>query len=175
MPVDSVTWDEAAEFCKKLGQLDPNRRPGWSYRLPTEAEWEFACRAGAATPFGCGGKLTPGTTAIFTPADTDPLSNGDAPKPPSMPARVGQTEPNKFGLYDLHGNVWEWCGDWYQKGYPPGPRTDPKGPEAGDLRAVRGGAFNEPAARCRSAARKGLPPDKREMNVGFRVVFAAGG
>ena len=69
----------------------------------------------------------------------------------AMPDRVGQTEPNKFGLYDLSGNVWEWCGDYYARGYPPGPRTDPKGPADGDLRVVRGGAFDEPGARCRCA------------------------
>jgi formylglycine-generating enzyme required for sulfatase activity len=173
MPVESVTWDDTVEFCKKLTDLDRNRRPGWAYRLPTEAEWEYACRAGTTTPFASGEKLMPGVAAVFTPAEADPLAAGELPRPPAMPGRVGQTEANGFGLFDLHGNVWEWCGDWYAKGYPPGPRTDPKGPEIGDLRVVRGGAFNDAAAKCRSASRRGVAPDRRETNIGFRVVFAA--
>ena len=172
MPVDSVTWDEAADFCRKLSDLDRGRRPGWAYRLPTEAEWEYACRAGAGTPFGTGDRLAPGRQAAFTPGAGDQLADGEQPRPPTLPQRVGQTEPNRFGLYDLSGNVWEWCQDWYAKGYPAGPRVNPAGPPDGDRRVVRGGAFDEPGARCRCAARKGLPPDQREPNVGFRVVFA---
>jgi len=173
MPVDSVTWDEAAEFCRKLTDLDRNRRPGWAYRLPTEAEWEYACRAGARAPFGVGDKLTPGKHAVFTPAPEDPFADGEPGRPPTLPQRVGQTEPNRFGLYDLSGNVWEWCQDWYAKGYPAGPRTNPRGPDTGSRRVVRGGAFDEPGAACRCAARKGQPPDERRPDVGFRVVFAA--
>jgi formylglycine-generating enzyme required for sulfatase activity len=173
VPVDSVTWPEAVEFCRRLSELDGNRRPAWAYRLPSEAEWEYACRAGSTGPFAGGDRLSANRQAYFTPGPNDPLADGELPHPPARPGRVGQTESNRFGLYDLHGNVWEWCGDYHARAYPPGPRANPTGPAAGDLRVVRGGAFDQPASKCRSAARKGLPPDTRETNVGFRVVFAA--
>lgn len=171
-PVESVTWQEAQEFCKKLNERDRSRRRGWDYRLPTEAEWEFACRGGTDTPYAFGPELLPehGET-IQWPKQDVPDEEGK-PKPMEMPAKAGLSKPNPLGLFDVHGNVSEWCQDYYARGYPDGSRTNPTGPASGDLRAVRGGAFDEPAARSRSAARRGLQPELRDRSVGFRVVLA---
>lgn len=171
-PVESVTWQEAQEFCKKLNERDRSRRRGWDYRLPTEAEWEFACRGGTDTPYAFGAELLPehGET-IQWPKQDVPDEDGK-PKAMEMPAKAGLSKPNPLGLFDVHGNVSEWCQDYYSRGYPDGPRTNPTGPANGDLRAVRGGAFDEPAARGRSAARRGLQPELRDRSVGFRVVLA---
>jgi len=172
MPVESVTWEEAQEFCKRLNDRDRTKRSGWEYRLPTEAEWEYACRATTTTPFAFGEKLLPNKSAIFTPATEDPLSEEEIPRPLGLPNRVGQTVANKFGLYDMHGNVWEWCQDYYVRGYPAGAQTNPAGPSIGDLRAIRGGSFSDPGSKCRSASRRGLPADTRDIHVGFRIVLA---
>ena len=172
MPVESVTWEEAQEFCKRLNERDRTKRSGWVYRLPTEAEWEYACRATSSTPFAFGEKLQPNKTAIFTPAMEDPLSEEEIPRPLGFPSRVAQTAANKFGLYDMHGNVLEWCQDYYVRGYPAGAQTNPTGPTTGDLRTIRGGSFSDPGSKCRSASRRGLPADTRDIHVGFRIVLA---
>jgi formylglycine-generating enzyme required for sulfatase activity/tRNA A-37 threonylcarbamoyl transferase component Bud32 len=183
VPVDSVTWEEAAEYCRRLTRADGNLRAGWAYRLPTEAEWEYACRAGKATPFWSGEKLVLGRHAFFdleeSQSDTPVLGEADLSRPPIgkldlvRPHPVKSTEANAFGLYDLHGNVREWCADYHDpKGYQDRPAVDPTGPAAGDWRVVRGGSWKEPARACRSAARQGLSPTTRADDVGFRVVFA---
>ena len=175
-PVDSVTFGEAVEFCKKLTALDKaNARAGWAYRLPTEAEWEYAARAGSAAPFSGGDKLVYGRGGIFS-LDKELDAKGTLGEPDlskaamekNMPYPVRSTESNAFGLFDLHGNVWEWVGDYYEAGH-----TDrPRGPMSGDWRVQKGGSWQEPAARCRSAARRGLPPESRKDDAGFRVAFA---
>ena len=178
-PVEGVTWAEAAEFCVKLTSTpDPARPPGTAYRLPSEAEWEYACRAGTTTPFSPGSKLVYGTTAIFdiaaTLAAASPLGEDDPTKgrlERGLPYPAGSTAANPSGLADLHGNVWEWCRDVYQ----PGLTTPPVGAAPGAFRSARGGSFREPAANCRSASRKGLAPDTRADDVGFRVVLAEEG
>ncbi len=178
-PVDSVTWDEAAEFCRRLTAKEPDRRAGWGYRLPTEAEWEYACRAGTTTPFWSGDKLVLGRGGIFD-LDKDQREKsglgeadpGQAAVEKYPPFPVGSTTPNPFGLSDTHGNVWEWCADYYAPDYADRAATDPKGPAKGELRVLRGGSWKESAARCRSAARRGLSPTAREDDVGFRVVYA---
>lgn len=171
-PVETVSWLEAQEFCKKLNERDRGRRRGWDYRLPTEAEWEYACRAGTDTAFAHGAELLPehGET-VQQPKNELPEDEGK-PKPTEMPSKVGASRPNAFGLFDMHGNVSEWCQDYYERGYPEGVRTNPAGPATGDLRSVRGGAFDEPATRARSAARRGMQPELRDRGVGFRVVLA---
>jgi formylglycine-generating enzyme required for sulfatase activity len=192
-PVDGVTYDEAVEFCRRLTERErdqPHARPGWAYRLPTEAEWEYACRAGTAAPFGVGEKgadqlvfrpQQKAVTALFTVTGGDPCEDADPTPPQSISGKVGQYPPNAWGLYDMHGNVAEWCLDWYKVGYPAdGPRTDPHGPAAGDRRVVRGGSFRDPASLCRSGARKGVRPfvrggdaaDPNTGTIGFRVVYA---
>ena len=187
MPVESVTWDEAVAFCKKLTEKEadkPYARRGWAYRLPTEAEWEYACRAGTDTPVAFGEKLMKGRQGVFTFTEDDPIAEGAALGPaPQFGKRVGaleqpdlggeRREPNRFGLYELHGNVAEWCSDYFQRGYPgDGPRTDPTGPAGGNQRVVRGGSWADPASACRSAARRGASAGSRLKEVGFRVVYA---
>jgi formylglycine-generating enzyme required for sulfatase activity len=171
-PVESVSWTEAREFCKKLNERDRGRRRGWDYRLPTEAEWEYACRAGTQTAYSHGPELLPEHGETVQRPQPEPAEEDGKPKTTEMPAKVGLSKPNAFGLYDLHGNVAEWCQDYFARGYPDGARTNPIGPSSGDLRAVRGGAFDEPAARARSAARRGMQPDLRDRGVGFRIVLA---
>ncbi len=171
-PVEQVTWIEAREFCKKLNERDRGRRRGWDYRLPTEAEWEYACRGGTDTPFAHGAELLPEHGETVQAAKLELPEEDAKPRTVDMPSKVGQSKANAYGLFDIHGNVSEWCQDYYARGYPEGPRKNPTGPAEGDLRAVRGGAFDEPAARARSAARRGLQPEVRDRAVGFRVVLA---
>ena len=177
MPVDSVTWEEANDFCRKLTEKErgqPWMRKGWEYRLPTEAEWEYACRSGTETPTAFGERMVFGTQAVFRPTGDDPLEVGGDPfKPLRFGQEVGKAEANKFGLHDMHGNVAEWCADWYKsEAYKEAARDNPTGPADGDKRVVRGGSFREPASAARSAARAGVRPTERLDTVGFRVVYA---
>jgi formylglycine-generating enzyme required for sulfatase activity len=171
-PVEQVTWADAQEFCKRLNARDRGKRRGWAYRLPTEAEWEFACRGGTTTPFAFGDQLLPEHGEAVAPPPPQEKQPDAKPAKIDKPNKVGRSSANPFGLIDCHGNVAEWCQDYYARGYPPGPRTNPTGPTTGDLRAVRGGAFDEPMARARSAARRGELPDRKDRSIGFRVVLA---
>jgi serine/threonine protein kinase len=175
LPVESVTWDEATDFCRRLTELEKNQpwaRRGWAYRLPTEAEWEYAARAGAAGPFAFGPQVEFGRQAVFRAAKDDPLGVAADPKAPAFAQEAGRAEANRWGLHDLHGNVAEWCSDWYKPGYPGEARADPTGPADGDRRVVRGGSYRTPAAATRSAARDSLRPSDARPDVGFRVVYA---
>ena len=127
-----------------------------SYRLPTEAEWEFACRAGTTTAYSFGDNITP----------KDAIYGGSAI---GAPAAIGSYKPNAFGLYDMHGNVWEWCEDWYG-GYPGWPVEDPKGPAVGQYRILRGGSFAVNSMRARSCSRIISAPAVRIHVNGFRLV-----
>ena len=153
-PVTCVSWNDIQEFIKWLNQRDP----GKNYRLPTEAEWEYACRAGTTTRFYSGN----------SDSDLDRVgwytSNSVSKTYP-----VGQKQPNAWGLYDMHGNVWEWCSDWYGA-YPSGSVTDPRGPSSGSLRVIRGGSWYCSAGYCRSAYRDGNDPSARGRNQGFRLL-----
>lgn len=176
-PVDNVTWREAVDFCNRLTEREQDRHRGWGYRLPTEAEWEYACRAGTTTPFSFGERVIQIKEVVCSIVDNDPYADTDPDTPEQEQANVyvtypvGSTKPNQFGLHDMHGNVWEWVSDFYAK-YPDGPRVDPRGPESGDWRVVRGGAYDEESERCRSGARWGLAPNERHRNIGFRVVYS---
>jgi eukaryotic-like serine/threonine-protein kinase len=177
LPVDSVTWEEANEFCRKLTEKEkgqPWARKNWEYRLPTEAEWEYACRAGADTPFAFGAGVKYGDQAVFRPTEDDPQGLlGDPNKPPPFPQEAGKAAANKLGLHDMHGNIAEWCSDWYKsEAYKDGGRDNPTGPDDGDKRVVRGGSFRDPASATRSAGRAGVRPTDRLPTVGFRVVYA---
>jgi formylglycine-generating enzyme required for sulfatase activity len=147
LPVDSISWDDCQEFCRKVGD---------GLRPPTEAEWEYACRAGTQTRFSFGDIDTAlGDYAWYTG------NSGSRTHP------VGQKKSNPWGLYDMHGNVWEWCADWYGD-YPGGAITDPAGPASSPHRVLRGGSCNNAPGENRAAARGRGAPDLRGGH-GFRV------
>jgi formylglycine-generating enzyme required for sulfatase activity len=164
-PVYPVTWDEAVEFCRKLSATT-----GKTIRLPTEAEWEYACRAGSKARFSFGDADTDlGAYAWYTANSADRTTRVKSTHP------AGLKKPNAWGLYDMHGNVWEWCSDWYAADYGTGSQTDPAGPAKGGIRVLRGGSWNYCSWGCRLAGRGRIGPDgKYDVNGGgFRVVVAA--
>ena len=152
-PVDSVSWEDAVAFCRKLSDRPEEKRAGfWLYRLPTEAEWEYACRGGAAaySVFHYGNSLS-SAQANFN----GNWPYGGAARGPHLQktTKVGSYQPNAFGLYDMHGNVFEWCADWYGTDYyESSPRQDPPGPYGGSHRVSRGGGWNDNAFCSRAAA-----------------------
>jgi formylglycine-generating enzyme required for sulfatase activity len=168
-PVENITWEDAVEFCRKLSELPEEKRLGRVYRLPTEAEWEYACRAGTLVPLPFHyGENVSSTDANFF----GDKPYGNAAKGPylSRTTAVGSYRPNAWGLYDMHGNVWQWCSDWLDDWYAPrSPKEDPHGPDEGKLRCARGGSWGNPARDCRSACRGGFEPNKGYSHVGFRV------
>ncbi len=143
-PVEQVSWDDAQEFIKKL-----NKKEGKAYRLPTEAEWEYAARAGTTTPFAFGSCLS---TDQANYDGNYPLEGCTKGKYREKTVTVASFASNSWGLYDMHGNVWEWCSDWYGE-YPTGAVTDPAGPGRGSYRVLRGGGWLNLACYCRSAGR----------------------
>ena len=162
-PVVDVSWNDAAEFCKWL-----SKRCGKVVRLPTEAEWEYACRANSTTPFNTGEKLSNDEANYDGYYKYGKHATGQRRASPSP---VGSCKPNAWGVYDMHGNVWEWCGDWYAGSYCPNEkRTDPPGPAAGQHRVARGGCWYDPPHYCRSAVRGSNAPSMRADGCGFRVV-----
>jgi len=165
-PVQCITWNYAREFCRKLSQ-----KTGKGVRLPTEAEWEYACRAGTTTPFHYGNSLVSNQANFNGNYPYDGAAKGWQLGMTS----VGSFAANAWGLYDMHGNVWEWCADWYDNGYyAKSPEKDPTGPAKGRLRVLRGGCTGSLAGMCRSAFRLGFLPESRRGDMGFRVVVAAG-
>ncbi len=170
-PVEHVSWDDALVFCEKLSRRLAERKAGRVYRLPTEAEWEYACRAGTSAVFFWG------NTACSTQANFDGnLPYGDAAVGPDLQktSPVGNYPPNAFGLYDMHGNVWEWCNDWYrERYYRKCTSENPKGPRNGYGRVLRGGSWNYRGGYTRSADRGRLPPTYRDAHMGFRVALTA--
>ena len=159
LPVESVSWDDAVRFCRALSDLPEEKQAGRGYRLPTEAEWEYACRAGTEAAYSHGPTLT---------ADAAAFDGGAAT--PGRPTPVGSYPANHFGLHDMHGNVWEWCADWYAAGYYRfGPRNDPRGPDTGQFRLARGGSWRNHAATCRAAYRNAYLPGNKDAATGFRV------
>ncbi|MEO2033591.1 MAG: formylglycine-generating enzyme family protein, partial [Planctomycetaceae bacterium] len=162
-PVEQVSWDDAVEFCRKLSSRAEEKSAGWVYRLPTEAEWEYACRAGTTTAYSFGdSEFELGEYAWFR-------ENSNGTTHP-----VGEKRPNGWGLYDMHGNVWEWCQDWYAD-YPSGALRHPMGPSTGSYRVFRGGSWNFPARYCRSAFRFLHTPVNRYNFLGFRLVLIPSG
>ena len=150
-PVETVSWDDCQSFLAKLKE----KAPGHQFALPTEAQWEYACRAGSATD--------PDNLAEFG------WSGSAGPTHP-----VGEKKPNPWGLYDMHGNICEWCADWYGP-YPSAAQTDPTGPASGRTRVLRGGYWGDYLNRARSAARLGSKPDNRDDYMGLRCVVVVGG
>ena len=162
-PVEQVSWEDAQKFLTKLNS--EHTLGGWRYRLPTEAEWEYACRAGTVTPFWFGGELN------GKQANCDgrfPYESGKGPYL-ERPSVVGAYKANPFGLYDQHGQVSEWCEDWYGE-YDTSASQDPTGASSGSSRVLRGGSWNVSAFGCRSAFRFYCGPSFRSYRIGFRVV-----
>lgn len=138
-----------------------------SCRLPTEAEFEYAARANTTTPFYTGDCLT-SEQANFN--GKEPYTNCKKSETKGKPLPVGSFPPNAFGLYDMHGNIWQWTNDWYGE-YNVDNKLNPKGPDTGTLKVDRGGGFYDPAWRCRSACRgDGTPPVNRGTGISFRIV-----
>lgn len=158
-PVDRVTWEEAVEFCGRLSDLDDEIAAGRTYRLPTEAEWEFACRAGTKTAFSCGDTITPVEANIAAPLAGPHSTLGRTTKVGSYPA-------NALGLHDMHGNVWEWCAAG-KRAYTSSPQTDPKA-DPSFYSMLRGGSWDYPADNCRSDHRREALSGY--VYFGFRVV-----
>jgi formylglycine-generating enzyme required for sulfatase activity len=171
-PVDNVSWDDAQAFIKKLNALEKEKEKKRVYRLPSEAEWEYACRGGAAvkTVFHFGNSLS-STQANFNGGS--PFGGADKGKFLNRTCKVGSYKPNGFGLYDMHGNVWEWCQDThYQKYYSTSPKRDPVNTKEGPSRVLRGGGCSFEGGRfCRSASRDRQPPTDRCRDYGFRVAL----
>ena len=170
-PVEMISWDEAVAFCTALSNLPAEREARRIYRLPTEAEWEYACRAGTRTAFHQGASLGC-DQAHFDGA----YPYGEGRRGPSLPRTVpvGSFPPNTWGLSDMHGNVWEWCADWFEdRYYQNSPRSDPRGPETGNYRVLRGGSWKNQAGTCRAAYRNALAPNQRQPFVGFRILLVA--
>lgn len=167
-PVEYVSWEDAIKFCDKLSKLPEEQKAGRTYRLPTEAEWEYACRAGTNTVFHYGDSLS---------SDQDNF-NGNNPyggaakgKYLERPTEVGSYKPNAFGLHDMHGNVLEWCSDGYDKNYYGiSDKKDPQGSLNGNHRVLRGGSWSLNGQRCRAANRDGAWPNVPNGSYGFRVV-----
>ena len=157
-PVEQVSWDDAVEFCRKLSELPAEKKAGYVYRLPTEAEWEYACRAGTKTTYSFGDS----DSGLGEYAWYD-KNSGNTTHP------VGGKKPNPWGLYDMRGNVWEWCQDWYGD-YPSGSVTDPTGSASGSIRVNRGGGWFLNSDVCRSAFRGRSAPGHRFNLLGFRVL-----
>jgi formylglycine-generating enzyme required for sulfatase activity len=154
LPVENVSWQDAMRFCQTLAA-----RSGKPYRLLTEAEWEYACRAGTTGDFSFGNDESQLSQHAWYVENSDQQTHA-----------VGQRKPNAMGLYDMHGNVWEWCGDWHDElYYVQSPDFDPQGPDSGTTRVLRGGSWEDDAYSCRSARRNSGDPFNRSMTVGFRV------
>jgi formylglycine-generating enzyme required for sulfatase activity len=168
LPVERVSWDDACEFCQRLSALPAEKAAGRLYRLPTEAEWEYACRAGTTSALAFGPSLTP-ADANFDGRSSH--GGKDAAGFVGSTTPVGSFRPNAWGLYDMHGNLWEWCADWFSPDYyRQSPPRDPLGAAAGFARVLRGGSWRSRASQCRSAARWSATPTQRHDAIGFRVV-----
>ena len=182
LPVEHVSWDDAVAYCAALTvrERSGGRLPaGYGYRLPTEAEWEYACRAGTTTPFHYGNELRSGMANFVGHFEYPPCGglpdycyNASGTFLGRMTS-VGSYAPNAWGLYDMHGNAWEWCQDWFGA-YPGGNVTDPQGSATGFFRVIRGGYFSGRAASCRSAIRADNIPTYTNVILGFRVVLISG-
>ncbi|MGA2662654.1 MAG: formylglycine-generating enzyme family protein, partial [Verrucomicrobiota bacterium] len=178
LPVEQVTWADATNYCGRLTLRERQSGclpTGWVYRLPTEAEWEYACRAGSTNAFAYGPALRSGmanfdghyeyNSSLGTISDPTGVCVGE-----TVP--VGQYAPNAWGLYDTHGNTWEWCLDGWSYNLPGGSVTNPVSSASGAQRAIRGGGLYNEGRECRSAYRLPCSADYASQEVGFRVVLA---
>ena len=164
-PVENVAWGEAQAFCQRLAQ-----RAGRAYRLPSEAQWEYACRAGGSAPFHTGETLT---TDLANYCGEHAFRAEPAGLYRHVTTPAGMFPPNDFGLYDLHGNLWEWCADTWHADYTGAPASEAAWQSGGDraARVVRGGSWHDVPGACRSAARARYEAGQGDDFVGFRVVW----
>jgi formylglycine-generating enzyme required for sulfatase activity len=161
-PVEKVSHIDAVAYCNALTrrERESGRLPaGYEYRLPSEGEWEYACRAGSTNRFSFGDDPEMAAAYAWTEENSDGSTHP-----------VGEKLPNAWGLHDMHGNVWEWCIDWFEE-FEPGEVTDPRGPPTGRYRIFRGGSWNHAAKFAGSANRFGMAPSNSIYFVGFRVVL----
>ena len=159
LPVEQVSWKDVQEFCARLTYLerrDQRLNKGWAYCLPTEAEWEYACRAGTATLYSWGNE-------IF-------LKNAAYRESAGKTRLIGQFPSNQWGFFDMHGNVWEWVDDWYGD-YSTDDQTDPEGALSGTNKVLRGGSWANLGTNLRAAGRHYLPPNTRSPTTGFRLCY----
>jgi formylglycine-generating enzyme required for sulfatase activity len=177
-PVENVSWNDVQQFLKKLNALAAEKKYRVKYVLPTEAQWEYCCRGGVSTsePFNLDGK--PSKSISSSQANFNPFGGDDMPDRVARrkgdylqrTCTVGSYRPNLLGLYDMHGNVDEWCADWYADNtYTKKARRDPTGPTEGSSRVVRGGCWANSDRYCRAADRDGYAPKAQLNSVGFRV------
>ena len=162
-PMEKVTYFDAVAYCAAVSQREAaagHLPPRFEYRLPTEAEWEYACRAGTTNLYSFGGDASEIDRYAWT------LENSGGTTHP-----VGQKQPNAWGLYDMHGNVWEWCQDWFAQ-YPKADLTNPAGPIEGKIKVFRGGGWNHTADMARAANRFMMSPSNGIYFVGFRLALA---
>jgi len=160
-PVEQVSWDDVQTFLDRLSELVPGLAAG----LPTEAQWENACRAGTTTPFSFGKNITPAQVSYH---GKRPYADGKKGEYRARTVPVKSLPPNPWGLYEMHGNVFEWCADLYGDN-PEGPQVDPPGPPEGVFRVLRGGSWNGYGRFCRAAYRAGGEPGYRHFTIGFRL------
>ncbi len=151
LPVTDVSWEDTQTFLEKLNTITNK-----TFRLPSEAEWEYSCRANTKSSYHFGETLTPANANYVDSKHGNPIA-------------VGSYKPNDFGLYDMHGNVWEWCNDFLAD-YPDGKRIDPKGPVEGEFRIIRGGGFDA-VSRLRAAFRNFSSPTDQTKSIGFRLAL----
>jgi formylglycine-generating enzyme required for sulfatase activity len=174
-PVVNVSWNDADAYCKWAG-----KKTGRAVRLPTEAEWEYACRAGRPTRFFCGDDVEDlaGYANVADASFRRATGKGwgiTSDDGYAFTAPVGKFRPNPWELYDMHGNVWQWCADWYDREYyTKSTKKGPQGPNSGEYRVVRGGSWDINPRGCRAAHRVWYAPSSRCGAVGFRVAFNLG-
>jgi formylglycine-generating enzyme required for sulfatase activity len=166
-PVEQVSWNHAIEFCARL-----SNKTHKSYRLPSEAEWEYACRAGTTTPFSFGETIT---TDLANYDGNYTYGSGIKGKYREQTTDVGIFPPNPFGLFDMHGNIWEWCQDEWHQNYNEAPADGCAWITENDnhYRLLRGGSWSDNPENCRSANRYDFNPVFRDFNIGFRVVLVS--
>ena len=166
-PVEMVSWEDAQVFLTRLNEQQAGNLPvGWSYVLPTESQWEYACRAGTTMAYSWGATIASSNANYNWDGSA---TGGDDFK---QTRDVGQYSANPWGFFDMHGNVWEWTVDWYQAAYPTGnPVVDPTGPASGSNRVLRGGSWYSGGSELRSARRSNHAPSLRTKSLGFRVGF----
>ncbi len=163
VPEQGISWYDAQDFTNRLSQLEAEKSAGRSYRLPTEAEWEYACRAGTQTIYSWGDDPADGREFAWAATNSERVVK-----------RAGSLKPNAWGFHDMHGSVWEWCSDWYGE-LPAGDEIDPQGPPSGDSKVIRGGSFSLPFSYLRSASRVPLAPiflsEGEGQSIGLRLVL----